>query len=262
MASLRSRIDFKKIKKFAPIIVIIGSFLYNLYKSKFKKNKELFIEKDGTFIKEDFLGYDVRRGVIGGDSNLTANKWILVAEIQDNDKPKSITLDIYPKGNGTSKQTFSFLLNKNKTKIYSTFDYGITAFRDAKVIVNGKTYQLWLQIGNNSIKDIPVSAHLDNIEEDDKIYLQNSTNLNNNLPQGTKYGISKEIKYDNLENKIKAVVDSANNNKTNIGKNSGQIKENQKNIGFNKDYTLQNRRYTDKQMADLVNTISQVIYRR
>lgn len=211
MVKLNSRIDFQKLKKFLPLIVIIGSFLYNLYKSKFKKNKELFILKDGTFIKEDYSNYEVRRGAIGGTGNNTKYRWIKVADIKMKGKykTKSITLDIFPKtiSHGTTRQSYSVILRNNDLKpveplIYSKLDYGKqggVSFSDIKVLQYGdkeldNRWEIYLRMGSSKLNSIPCEWHLENIDEDDTIVIETTKaeNMLQNLPNVKKYSVTKK----------------------------------------------------------------------
>ena len=205
------RIKFDKVKRFLPIIVIVASFLYNLYKSKFKKDKELFIKKDGTFIKEGFSLYEVRRGSIGGTGGETKDKWIMVADINMKKEyvHKALTLELYPKrhGHGTTRQSFSVSLRNSKDKpmkplVYSKIDYGKqggVSFNDIKVLQQGDNkldnrWEIWLKMWESYVNDIPCTWHLENIEDNDKISIKSSTkeNMAHNLPNVTMYGITKK----------------------------------------------------------------------
>ena len=217
------RINFDKIKRFLPIIVIVASFLYNLYKSKFKKDKELFIKKDGTFIKEGFSFYEVRRGSIGGTGSETKDKWVMVADINMKKEytHKALTLELYPKryGHGTTRQSFSVSLRNSKDKpmkplVYSKIDYGKqggVSFNDIKVLLYGDNkldnrWEIWLKMGTSLVNDVPITWHLENIEENDKISIKSSTkeNMAQNLPNVTMYGITKETQpVSELEEKVK-----------------------------------------------------------
>ena len=211
MVKLNSRIDFQKLKKFLPLIVIAASFLYNLYKSKFKKNKELFILKDGTFIKEDYSNYEVRRGAIGGTGNNTKYRWIKVADIKMKGKykTKSITLDIFPKtiSHGTTRQSYSVILRNSDAKpvdplIYSKLDYGKQggiSFSDIKVLQYGdkeldNRWEIYLRMGSSWISSIPCEWHLENIDEDDTIVIETTKaeNMLQNLPNVKKYSVTKK----------------------------------------------------------------------
>ena len=211
MVKLNSRIDFQKLKKFLPLIVIVASFLYNLYKSKFKKNKELFILKDGTFIKEDYSNYEVRRGAIGGTGNNTKYRWIKVADIKMKGKykTKSITLDIFPKtiSHGTTRQSYSVILRNSDAKpveplIYSKLDYGKqggVSFSDIKVLQYGdkeldNRWEIYLRMGSSWISSIPCEWHLENIDEDDTIVIETTKaeNMLQNLPNVKKYSVTKK----------------------------------------------------------------------
>jgi len=212
------RINFDKIKRFLPIIVIVASFLYNLYKSKFKKDKELFIKKDGTFIKEGFSFYEVRRGSIGGTKDSKRNEWIKVADINmkgttppptsssTSSLTKALTLEVYPKGieKGITRQTFSILLKNKGTKsmkplIYSKLDYGKTegiSFKDIKVlkyVENLDTrWEIWLQLGTDGVSNVPSTWHLENVMDDDTVLINTSTDITQNLANVEAYGVTKE----------------------------------------------------------------------
>ena len=131
-------LSFDNLKTYLPIIVIICSFLYNLFKRS-NKQDELSLFEDGSIAEsfEDMMSgeTDIRYGKLGGASVAhTNNKWIKVATFY-NKTPygnKALTLDVYPRHgpeHGTTRQTFS-IISKNSVKkpftpiIYEQIHYG------------------------------------------------------------------------------------------------------------------------------------------
>ena len=111
--TLKFQLKFKDIKSYLPMILMILSFLYKMYK-KFTSEKFITLNKEGNLINE---GFDVKTGVgsrpfnplsgpsqtvyslIGAEdtSNMTEPVWIPVAKFKlEANKTKSMVLDLYP----------------------------------------------------------------------------------------------------------------------------------------------------------------------
>lgn len=156
------------------LIIIISSFVFKKY-----------------YILEPFenLKTSSRNGVIGTTIANSTLKWIRVASVQIDNlfETKSLELEVFPKSplNGIKNGRYSIevhLQNIDKEgiapAIYWRNHYGENKLlKDAKVIASNlhpdkefpKQYDLWIQIGENNVIDLPISWNLYGISSADKI---------------------------------------------------------------------------------------------